>query len=448
MDGSNKLPPHSIESEQSVLGSVLIDPSSISLVSEILKSIHFYDLKNRLVFDAMLGLFDKAKPIDLLTLEDQLKKQKQYTDAGGKEYITSLIDLVPTSANIEHYALIVRSAAIKREIISMGSRMVQRAFDEGGDVNELLNEAEAQLFALSQSHTRRDFQALRDILTESFERLEQVVKGGQGMRGVATGFRALDNKLAGMNPSNMIVIAARPSIGKTTFALNIANYLAVKEKKKVGFFSLEMSKEELVDRLLVMEAQLDSWKLRTGRLDSDEMNRLTSAMGRLAEAPIFIDDTPALSVNEMRTKARKIHMENKIDVLIVDYLQLAVPGRNTDSRVQEVSIVSQAMKNIARELKIPVITLSQLSSAVEQRGGDGRPQLSDLRDSGSIEQDADVVMFLYRADEDDDMLPDGKKAIKLYIAKHRNGPTGEINFIFQGEQLRFYEIDVRSDEAI
>jgi len=197
-----------------------------------------------------------------------------------------------------------------------------------------------------------------------------------------------------------------------------------------------------------MEAQLDSWKLRTGRLDSDEMNRLTSAMGRLAEAPIFIDDTPALSVNEMRTKARKIHMENKIDVLIVDYLQLAVPGRNTDSRVQEVSIVSQAMKNIARELKIPVITLSQLSRAVEQRGGDGRPQLSDLRDSGSIEQDADVVMFLYRADEDDDMLPDGKKAIKLYIAKHRNGPTGEINFIFQGEQLRFYEIDVRSDEAI
>ncbi len=448
MNEDSRLPPHSIEAEQSVLGSVLIDPSSIALAVEILKPDHFYDPRHQYIFTAMLVLYEEGKPIDVLTLESALRKMKKFGDCGGKEYISAFVDTVPTSANIEHYAHMVRNAAIKRSIISIGSRMVQRAYDEGDDISTLLNESETDLFAVSQAHTKRDFLPIKEILTESYERLEEVVKHGVGLRGLPTGFRGLDNKLAGLNPSNVIIVAARPGIGKTTFALNLTAHLAVREKKTIGFFSLEMSKEELVDRLLVMDANIDAWRLRTGRLDKEEMDRLTESMGRLAEANIFIDDTPAISVAEMRSKARKMHLEHKLDLLIVDYLQLATPGRFIESRVQEVSFVSQSMKNIARELKIPVVALSQLSRAVEQRGGDKRPQLSDLRDSGSIEQDADVVLFLYRMDEDDDLMPEGKKTIKLSIAKHRNGPTGEMTFMFHGEKLKFFEVESReADEG-
>lgn len=442
MDAENKLPPHNQEAEQSVLGAVLIDPSSISIISEILKSRHFYFRENQLIYDGMLSLYRENQPIDILTLANELKKQKTLKDTGGKAYFSQLVDGVPTSANIEHYAKVVREAALKRQVISVGSELVRSSFNDDGDVNEMLAKAETTIFALSQENVKRDFIPIKDILTSSYERLEEAVKSGVGMRGVATGFHKLDNKLAGLNPSNLIVIAARPSIGKTTFALNIANYLCLEEKKAVGFFSLEMSKEELVDRLLVMEAQIDSWRLRTGRLNNEEMSRVTEALGRLADANLYIDDTPGITVTEMRTKARKLQVEKKLDLIIMDYLQLADPGRKTDSRVQEVSYVSMALKNIARELKIPVIALSQLSRSVEQRG-EKKPQLSDLRDSGAIEQDADIVMFLYRTDEDESLLPEGRKTIKVGIAKHRNGPTGEVDFIFKGDQLRFYEVEER-----
>ncbi|PJE63405.1 replicative DNA helicase [Candidatus Roizmanbacteria bacterium CG10_big_fil_rev_8_21_14_0_10_45_7] len=446
MNEDSRLPPHSIEAEQSVLGSVLIDPSSITLAVEILKAEHFYDPRHQYIFMAMLSLNDENHPIDVVTLESTLRKQKHFPDSGGKEYITTLVQAVPTSANIEHYAWIVRNAAVKRSIISIGSRMVQKAYEDGHEISQLLNECESDLFLIAQAHTKRDFLPIREILTQSYERLEEVVKRGEGMRGIPTGFKTLDNKLAGLNASNLLIVAARPGIGKTTFALNISTYLATHMKKTVGFFSLEMSKEELVDRLLVMDAHIDSWKLRTGRLDKEEMDKLTESMGRLAESNIFIDDTPAISVTEMRSKARKMHLEHKLDLLVVDYLQLATTGRFMESRVQEVSMISQAMKNIARELQIPVIALSQLSRAVEQRGGDKRPQLSDLRDSGSIEQDADIVLFLYRADEDDDMMPEGKKNMKLSIAKHRSGPTGEISLLFHGEKLQFFEVENREPD--
>lgn len=446
MQQDNRQPPQSIDAEQSVLGSILIDPPAISLAAELLRPDHFFDAANKSIFTAMLSLYDEGKPIDVLTLQDQLKSLKLFRESGGKEYILSLLEKVPTSANIEHYALIVKNTAIKRVIITIGTKMANQAQDEEGEtIDALLNTAEAELFALSQAHTKRDFLGLKDILVESYDRLQEIMKSGSGMRGVPTGFKKLDSKLAGLNPSNMIVVAARPGIGKTTFALNISLHAALHEHKTIGFFSLEMSKEELVDRLLVMEANLDSWKLRTGRLNEEERDRLTAAMGKLAQANIFIDDTPAISISEMRSKARKMHLEHKLDLIIVDYLQLATPGRQIESRVQEVSLVSQSMKNIARELSVPVISLSQLSRAVEQRGGDKKPQLSDLRDSGSIEQDADVVMFLSPADEDDSMMPEGKRSVRLSIAKHRNGPTGEIAMMFHAEQLQFYEIEEATD---
>lgn len=440
----NKLPPHSDEAEQSVLGAILIDGSSVSLISGFLKPEHFYNKENGLIYEAMLSLYQAGDSIDILTLGNELKKKKIYKESGGKNYFSQLLDIVPTSANIEQYGRMVKETAIKREIISIGSDLVRKAFTDEGDVNDLLNKAETQVFALSQDNVRRNFIPLKSILTESYERLEEVVKSGVGLRGLPTGFRKLDNKLAGLNPSNLIILAARPGIGKTTFALNIANYLCLDQKKNVGFFSLEMSKEELVDRLLVMEADIDSWRLRTGKLTEEEMARLTESYGRLSSANLFIDDTPGITVSEMRTKARRLQAEKKLDLIIMDYLQLANPGRKTDSRVQEVSYISQFLKNLARELKIPVIALSQLSRAVEQRG-ERKPQLADLRDSGAIEQDADIVMFIYRTDEDDSLLPDGRRTIKVSISKHRNGPTGEIEFMFRADRLKFFETENREE---
>jgi replicative DNA helicase len=443
-DKNEQTPPHHQEAEQSVLGAILIDPSSISILSESLRPSHFYYKENQTIFEGMLALFHNNEPIDILTLINELKKQKKHKDMGGKAYLSELLEIVPTSANIEHYAKVVRDAAVKRSLISLGSELVRKGFNDEGRIEDLLNLAERDIFSLSQQSIRRNFIPVKDILSSSYEQLEEIMKSGVGMRGLPTGYRHLDNKLAGLNASNLIILAARPGIGKTTFALNIASHLCLEEKKTIGFFSLEMSKEELVDRLLVMEAHLDSWKLKTGKLDEDEMTRLTQAYGRLADANLFIDDTPGLSITEMRTKARKLQIEKKLDMIVMDYIQLADPGRRSDSRVQEVSYISQGLKNLARELQIPVIALSQLSRQVEQRG-EKKPQLSDLRDSGAIEQDADIVMFLYRVEEDEDLLPDGKRTIKLSIAKHRSGPTGEFDFVFKANELKFYELEAREE---
>ncbi len=435
-----KVPPHDLEAERSVLGAILIDSSAINLVAEFLKPEHFYDPTHQLIFQAMLSLFEKQQPIDIVTLVNQLKTEGNLKKIGGKGYLSDLIDTVPTSANIEKYGQIVKDHYTKRKLIEISSRTVEKAFDEQAEVKNLLDGVETEIFSLSQEHLHRDFIHLREVLAESFERLEELMKSGTHFRGIPSGYEELDKKLAGFQPSNLIILAARPALGKTSFALNIAANVAIKNKFSVGFFSLEMSKEELVDRLLVGVADIDAWRLKTGRLSDEDYQKITEAMGELSEAPIFIDDTPGVSILEMRAKARKLKARNDLKLLIVDYLQLADAGRRFDSRVQEVSFVSQGLKNLARELKIPVIAISQLSRAVEQRGTK-KPQLSDLRESGSIEQDADVVLFLYQEEESEDLLDQNKRLIKVSIAKHRNGPIGEIDLLFRGDRVRFYSVE-------
>lgn len=437
---SLKVPPHDVSAEKSVLGAILIDSSAINLITEFLKPHHFYLPEHQLIFSSMLTLFEKQQPIDLVTLQSELKKDGTLKKIGGTTYLSDLINTVPTSAYVEYYGQIVKSHWTKRKLIEISSRMVERAFDDKGDIKKLLDEAEVEIFALAQAHLHRDFIELKEILAESFERLEEFAKKGSHYRGVTTGFKDLDNKLAGMQDSNLLILAARPGIGKTTLALNIALHVATVEKVPVGFFSLEMSKEELVDRLLVGKADIDAWRLKTNRLSDDDYKKLTEAMGELSEAPIYIDDTPGNSILEMRTKARKLIVEHKLKLLIVDYLQLADSGRHYDNRVQEVSIISQGLKNLARELHIPVLALSQLSRAVEQRGT-RKPQLADLRESGAIEQDADVVMFIYHEDEGEDLIDQNKRLVKIYIAKHRNGPTGEIDLMFRGDRVKFYGVE-------
>lgn len=387
---SLKVPPHDIDAEKSVLGALLIDSSAINLVAEFLRAEHFYIPEHQAIYSAMLTLFEKQQPIDVVTLQDQLKHEGTLKKIGGQSYLSDLINIVPTSAYVEHYANIVKSQYAKRKLIELSSRMVEKAFAEKGDVKKLLDEAEVEIFSLAQQHLHQDFIELKEILAESFERLEEFVKKGTHLRGVPTGFTDLDNKLAGMQDSNLLILAARPGIGKTTLALNMALSVATKNKLPVGFFSLEMSKEELVDRLLVGQADIDAWRLKTGKLSDDDYKKLTEAMGELSEAPIYIDDTPGASILEMRTKARKIKVEKNIKFIIVDYLQLANAGRQYDNRVQEVSIISQGLKNLARELRIPVLAISQLSRAVEQRGSK-KPQLSDLRESGCLSGDTLIM---------------------------------------------------------
>lgn len=431
--------PHSQEAEQSVLGAILIDKDAISLISEFLKPLDFYDDIHRILYESMLSLYDNRKPVDVVTLGSVLKKKKEI----GKidtSYLSELVNIVPTAANIEHYAKIIKDASTKRSLIQSATKIVELGFLEE-EAKELIDKAESAIFSISQGHVTRGFIPVKEALAESFDRIAELHKKGAGLRGIATGFSDLDNVLSGLQVSNLIILAARPGVGKTAMAMNIAQHIGVKEKMPIGIFSLEMSKEELVDRLLIGQSDIDAWRLKTGKLKEEDFEKLTEAMGQLAEAPIFIDDTPGISISEMRTKARRLQLEHKISLLIVDYLQLIDPGRRFESRVQEVSVVSQSLKNLARELKIPVLAMSQLSRAVEHRG-EKKPQLADLRESGAIEQDADVVMFIYRPDDElaHTML------IKLLIAKHRNGPTGEIDLLFRGDRIRFYNMEKKREE--
>lgn len=422
--------PHSAEAEASVLGALIIDKDAIISVAEFLEPVHFYDSRHNRIFESIVQLYEDRSPVDILTLSDRLKKNKWLKDIGGSAYLASLVNKVPTAAHVEHYGKIVRDQSTKRSLMKAASKLLDLAADEGLPADELLDKAESEVFSLTQRHLDRSFVSVKTTLADSFDRLDELHKSDTGLRGAPTGFADLDNKLAGMQDSNLLILAARPGVGKSAFALNIAQQLAVKEGRPVGYFSLEMSKEELVDRLLVGQADIDAWKLKTGKLSDADFSSLSNAMGELAEAPLFIDDTPAMSILEMRTKARRLQVDHGVDLLIVDYLQLA-RSRNLENRVQEVSEISQGLKNLARELKIPVLALSQLSRAVEQRGTK-RPVLADLRESGSIEQDADVVMFLWR--EDDENLED----VSLDIAKHRNGAMGHIKLYFRGDRIKFY----------
>lgn len=436
-----KVPPHSLEAEQSVLGAILIDKDAIVEVAGFLRPEHFYEKSHNLVFSAMLSLYEKREPIDLVTLSESLKKKKVLSDLGGVAYLSELAAKVPTSSHVEHYGRIVKNYHTKRELIAQAGKITEWSFDQGMDVKDVLDKTEQSIFAISQEHLTQNFIQLSEALAESFDRLDELQKKAGTLRGVATGFKDLDNKLAGMQASNLLILAARPGMGKTAFVLNVAQYVAVHEKEAVGIFSLEMSKEEVVDRLLVAQADIDAWRLKTGKLEEEDFDKLQEAMGVLGDAPIFIDDTPGASIMEMRTKARRLQVEHNVKLLIVDYLQLAYAGKSFENRVQEVSYVSQSLKNLARELKIPVLAVSQLSRAVEARGTKV-PQLADLRESGAIEQDADVVMFLYRAEEEEDKEKMSTQfPMKLLIAKHRNGPLGEMDLIFRGDRVRFFGME-------
>ncbi|HYM65226.1 MAG TPA: replicative DNA helicase [Candidatus Sulfotelmatobacter sp.] len=435
-----KIPPHNEEAENSVLGAILIDKEAIGLVSGILSSKDFYNDLNGIIYSAMISLFEERKPIDVITIVEKLKKNKSLEKIDSS-YISDLVNSVPTAANIEEYAQMIKEDSTKRRLISAGTEIAENSFKEDEEIGKLLDKAESAIFSISQGHNIRGFAPIKDSLAESFDRIDELHKKGAGLRGIKTGFDDLDNVLSGMQASNMLILAARPGQGKTAMVINIAQNIAVEQKIPVGIFSLEMSEEELVDRLLVGQSDVDAWRLKTGKLSETDFTKLSQAMGELADAPIFIDDTPGITVSEMRTKARRLQLEQGIKLLIVDYLQLADPGRRYDNRVQEVSIISQGLKNLARELKIPVLAVSQLSRAVEHRG-ERKPQLADLRESGAIEQDADVVMFLYRTDAEvtGNVIP-----TKLLIAKHRNGPMGEVDLLFKGDRIRFYNMDKKRE---
>jgi replicative DNA helicase len=428
-------PPHSLEAEISVLGALLLDKDAIIAVAEFLHAQHFYDERHKEIYETVITLYEERSPVDVLTVAEGLKKRKSLKRIGGQDYLSELLNRVPSAAHIEHYGKIVKDSATKRSLMTKAANLLELSFDESLGADELLDKAESEIFSLSQTHLSQSFTPVRAALAGSFDRLDELHKMDSGLRGVPTGFKDMDNLLAGLQKSNLVILAARPGVGKTSLALNIAQNLAVNEKRSVGMFSLEMSKEELVDRLLTAQADIDAWKLKTGKLSEDDFTSLSNAMGELAEAPFYIDDTPALSILEMRTKARRLQVEYGIDLLIIDYLQLA-RSRNLENRVQEVSEISQGFKNLARELKIPVLALSQLSRSVESRGVK-RPQLSDLRESGSIEQDADVVMFLWREDEED-AGPGKPINVTLDIAKHRNGPLGSIKLSFHGDRIKFF----------
>jgi len=432
----DRIPPHNSEAESAILGAILIDKDAIAELSQKVKVDYFYDPIHQDIFSAMIDLYEQRKPIDVLSLSNELKKRDLLQRVGGGTFLTSLATSVPTSAHVEHYADIVKDGYIRRRLISIGKDLTEMAFVEGEEAAIVLDQAEQQIFQISDANTKQGFIHIKETLAESFDKLDEIQKRGDALRGLETGFVDLDFMLSGLQQSNLIIIAARPGQGKTAFMVNIAQHIAVNTKVPVGIFSLEMSKEELVDRLLVSQANIDAWKLKTGKLHEEDFEKLSMAMGELADAPIYIDDTPGITISEIRTKARRLQAEHGVKLIIVDYLQLVNPGKKIENRVQEVSYISQNLKNLARELRVPVIAASQLSRAVEQRSG-GKPQLADLRESGAIEQDADVVMFLYAKEEE--FTPE--RIVNILVAKHRNGPVGEKELLFKGDRIRFYNLE-------
>jgi replicative DNA helicase len=442
---AGKVPPQNIDAEKSLLGSVLIDEETLADITEHVTLKDFYEKRHGMIYDAMMRLYEKRKPVDLLTLTDELKRKKELEEVGGSAYLTELTNYVPTSAHAESYAEIVAQKAVRRRLIRASGEISEMGFDEESSTQELLQQAEAELFAVSDQSLKQDLVSIETILTDSFDRMEELHRNKGQLRGVRTGYRDLDNMTAGLQRSDLIILAARPAMGKTTLVTNLAYNVATIAKQSVLFFSLEMSKEQLVDRMLADASGVDAWNIRTGNLSEDDFSKLSDAMGEMAEAPIYIDDTPGVTVLEMRTKARRAAHDAPLGLIIIDYLQLMQgSGRDKGNRVQEVSEISRGLKLLARELNVPVIALSQLSRSVESRTPQ-IPQLSDLRESGSIEQDADIVMFIYREayynpDTDRENITD------LIIAKHRNGPTGKVELYFHPERLRFMSLDKKHDD--
>ncbi len=442
MDPLEKIPPQNIEAEKSLLGSLLIDKEAIYKIADMIVPEDFYKQSHQMIFEAILELFLKHEPIDLLTVTNRLTEKNQLEIIGGRGYLASLGNAVPTSSHVATYADIVQKKATFRRLITASTDINKLGYQEDENLDDVLDKAERYLFSVAKKYLKQAFTPIKNLLTSAFERIDELHKESGKLRGIPTYFTDLDNILAGLQESNLIIIAARPSIGKTSFALDIARNIAVKAKLPVGIFSLEMSQEELVDRMLCAEAGVSLWKMRTGRLSdkgiNDDFTKIGRAISVLSEASIYIDDSSTSNVIEIRTKARRLQAEKGLGVLIIDYLQLIESRTSIENRVQEISEITRAFKSIARELKIPIIALSQLSRAVEARRP-AIPKLADLRESGSIEQDADIVMFIYRKsmDRSVELQPGEKNIAEIHIQKHRNGPTGMVKLYFNEEHVSF-----------
>jgi len=434
-----RIMPHNVEAEQSVLGAMIIDRECIATVTEIIKSEDFYKENHKEIFEAIIDLFDQNEPVDIITVADQLKVRGTLDAVGGLEYLTDLVTQVPTTANVKYYTKIVEEKSMLRKLIKASVDIANMSYEATEEVSYIMDFAEKQIFNILQKRNSQGFVSIKDVLIESFDKIEELYKSKGKVIGIPTGFIDLDLKTAGLHPSDLILIAARPAMGKTSFALNIAQYAAVHAKVPVAIFSLEMSKEQLVNRMLWSEALVDSQRIRTGELQDEDWPKLARAVGPLSEAPIYIDDTPGISVVEMRAKCRRLKLEKNLGLVVIDYLQLVQGRGRAENRQQEISEISRSLKILAKELNVPVITLSQLSRAPEQRA-DHRPILSDLRESGAIEQDADIVMFLYR---DDYYHPDTEKKniAECIIAKHRNGSTGTIELVWLGQYTKFANLE-------
>ena len=435
--------PHSIEAEQSVIGSMIMDREAIVVASEIVLSEDFYNKQYGVLFDAMVELNDEGKPVDLVTLQDRLKEKDVPPEVSSLEFIRDLITAVPTSANVKHYANIVAEKATLRRLIRINEEIANTCYVGKDSLEDILSDTEKRVFDLIQRRNTGDFVPIRQIVMDAMDTIEKASHNKGNVTGVATGFLDLDYKTAGMQPSDLILVAARPSMGKTAFVLNIAQYVAFKQGKTVAIFSLEMSKEQLVNRLFAMESRVDSQHLRTGNLSDVEWEKLIESAGVIGKSNLIIDDTPGISISELRSKCRKYKLEHNLEMIIIDYIQLmSGSGRSTDSRQQEISEISRSLKALARELHVPVIALSQLNRTVEQRP-DHRPMLSDLRESGAIEQDADVVMFIYR---DDYYNKDTEKKgiAEIIIAKQRNGPIGTVELVWLADYTKFANINLHN----
>lgn len=451
-----RIPPQNLEAEQSLLGSLLIDKDAVTAIADRTRPDDFYRDSHRHIFEAMLQLYERHEPIDILSLGNRLEEQGLLQRVGGRAYLVELSNAVPTAANVAHYADIVQKKATLRRILEAATEITRIGYEEDEDVEASLDRAERTLFGVSEKFNKNSFVPIRSVLQEAFDRIDELHRDRGKLRGTPTGFRELDSLLAGLQKSDLIILAARPSVGKTSLALDIARQIGVVAKQPVGFFSLEMSKEQLVDRLICAQANVDLWKLRTGRLSDrdDDFPRIGNALGELSEAPIYIDDAAGLNVMQLRTKARRLKNEHGLGVIVVDYLQL-MEGRgskSSDNRVQEVSEISRGLKMIAKELNVPVLALAQLSRAVEM-SKPAIPRLSHLRDSGSIEQDADVVMFIYRKSADhgyrkEDISPEEAHIAEIYISKHRNGPTGMVRLYFDEKRASFLNLEKRAGASM
>lgn len=440
-----KVPPHDLEAEQAIIGSMLTDKDAVISSIEVLKEEDFYREDHRAIYSAILNLYNRAEPIDIITVKAELETMGKFEQVGGLDYLAELPDKVPTTANALKYIKIVEEKSVLRNLIKTANEIIELGYDPTEDVEDIMEDAEKKIFNIMQNKNQKGYTPIKDVLVDSFTQLEELYNRKQHITGVPTGFTELDYKTAGFHGSDLILIAARPAMGKSAFALNIATNAAIKANVPVAIFSLEMSKEQMVNRILCSEAMVDSNKVRTGKLEEDDWTKLAGSIGPLSEAEIYIDDTPGISVMEIRAKCRKLKLEKNIGMVVIDYLQL-VQGSNkrNGSREQEISEISRSLKILAKEIGVPVIALSQLSRAVEQRP-DHRPMLSDLRESGAIEQDADIVMFLYR---DDYYNQDSEKKdiAEVILAKHRGGSTGTVDLLWLGSYTKFVNLEKRFDD--